>query len=311
MVGSAVQSRLEEAGYSRVVTRTREELDLTDQAATNAFFRSTRPEYVVLAAARVGGILANDRYRATFIRDNLEIQTNVIHAAHRVGARRLVFLGSSCAYPKHADQPMREAYLLSGPLEPTNRPYAVAKIAGIEMCRAYAAQHGDDFWSLMPANLYGPGDSFDLEESHVLPALIRKFHGALGEESASDEPVTVWGSGTPRREFLYCEDLADAVVHVLTASQSRLEEHVPDRLLNVGTGTDVSIERLAHLVRDTVGSNSPIEWDRSKPDGTPRKLLDVSRLEALGWSASTSLRNGLERTYRWYLENEVAPETAV
>lgn len=297
MVGSAVVDRLHTEGFDRIVTRTRQELDLRDQAATEAFFRDEEPDFVVLAAARVGGILANDRYGGDFIYDNLAIQTNVIRAAQRNGVRRLIFPGSTCAYPKHADQPLKEEYLLTGPLEPTNRPYAVAKIAGIEMCRAFADQYGSDFWSLMPSNLYGPGDNFDLEDSHVVPALIRKFVEAAGRD---DETVTVWGSGTPRREFLYRDDLADAIVHVLRTPASSLEEVAPDRLLNVGTGREYTIADLARTIRDLVDGDPSIEWDRSRPDGTPRKLVDPGRMRRIGWEASTSLEEGLSRTITWY-----------
>lgn len=301
LVGSAVVRRLERAGYQNLLLRTSSELDLREGARVDAFFEEERPEYVVLAAARVGGILANDRFPADFIGDNLAIQTNVIRAAHRAGVKRLVFLGSSCIYPKHAPQPMKEEHLLTGPLEPTNEWYAVAKIAGLKLCEAYHRQHGDDFVSLMPTNLYGPGDNFDLQTSHVLPALLRKFHEAK-HEAAPDEPVTLWGSGTPRREFLYSDDLADAVLFVLELPEADLRTAAPDGLLNVGVGEDVEIRELAEVVRRVVGSESEIRYDRTKPDGTPRKLMDVSRLHALGWRAETPLEEGIRRTYDWYLE---------
>ena len=300
LVGSAVVRRLKAEGFTNLLVRTRAELDLRDGAAVEAFFDAHRPAYVVLAAAKVGGILANDTFPADFIGDNLAIQTNVIRAAHRFGVRRLVFLGSSCAYPKHAPQPIREEHLLTGPLEPTNEWYAVAKIAGIELCRAHRKQYGDDFVSLMPCNLYGPNDSFDPETSHVLPALLRKFHEAKRADGP-DAPVTLWGSGTPRREFLFSEDLADACLFVLRLPEGRLFDAAPDGLLNVGTGEDLTIRALAGMIHDVVGSESPLVWDRSKPDGTPRKLLDVSRMRALGWRAKTPLPEGLRRLYTWYL----------
>ncbi len=300
LVGSALVRKLEAEGFTNVLTRTRAELDLRDGAAVEAFFDVHRPEYVVLAAAKVGGILANDTYPADFTGDNLAIQTNVIRAAHRFGVRRLVFLGSSCIYPKHAPQPLREEYLLTGPLEPTNEGYAVAKIAGVKLCQAHRKQYGDEFVSLMPTNLYGPNDSFDPETSHVLPALLRKFHEAKRDDGP-DAPVTVWGSGTPRREFLFSEDLADACLFVLRQPEERLFEVAPDGMLNVGTGEDLTIRELAETIRTVVGSESPIVWDRTKPDGTPRKLLDVSRMRALGWQAETPLAEGLRRLYAWYL----------
>jgi GDP-L-fucose synthase len=268
---------------------------LTDQAATRALFEKERPEYVFLAAARVGGIRANDTYPADFIRDNLLIQTNVIDAAFRVGVTKLLFLGSSCIYPKLAPQPMKEEHLLTGPLEPTNEPYAVAKIAGMSMCRSYNRQHGTNYVSAMPTNLYGPGDNFDLETSHVLPALIRRFHEATLEGRAS---VELWGTGTPRREFLYVDDLADALLHLMLHFDSSPEG--PD-FVNVGVGQDVPIAELASMVADVVGYRGQITWNPEMPDGTPRKLLDVSRLSALGWAAARPLRQGLEETYAWYL----------
>ncbi len=307
LVGSAVVRRVREGGYQNLILRTRHELDLRDQGAVDAFFDREQPEFVVLAAARVGGILANDTYPADFISDNLAIQTNIIRAAHRTGVRRLVFLGSSCIYPRHAPQPMKEEHLLTGPLEPTNEWYAVAKIAGIKMCQAYRRQHGDDFVSLMPTNLYGPGDNFDLQSSHVLPALIRKFHEAKGEAGSPDAPVTLWGSGAPRREFLHSDDLADACFFVLRLPEQQLYEAAPDGILNVGVGTDLSIRDLAEQIREVLDSESPLVFDASRPDGTPRKLLDVTRMKALGWQARTPLREGIGRTYRWFL-NHLAQE---
>lgn len=299
LLGSAIVRRLDRAGYRSILAATSKELDLRRQAAVDRFFAEERPEYVVLAAARVGGILANDRYPADFIGDNLSIQNNVIQAAHSTGVKRLIFLGSTCIYPKHAPQPLREQYLLDGPLEPTNQWYAIAKIAGVKLCQALRIQHGCDFVSLMSTNLYGPADNFDLESSHVLPALLRKFHEA---KLCGNRPVTLWGSGTPRREFLYSEDLADACIFVLEQPEERLHLAAPDTLLNVGTGEDLSINALAELVQEAVGSRCAVAWDRSKPDGTPRKLVDVSRLGSLGWTAPTSLSEGLGKTYAWYLK---------
>ena len=294
LVGSAILRKLQGEGYTNLVTRTRAELDLRDQAAVNRFFEEEHPEYVFLAAAKVGGILANSTYPADFIRDNLQIQTNVIDAAYRSGVKKLLFLGSSCIYPKFAPQPMKEEHLLTGPLEPTNEWYAVAKIAGIKMAQAYRRQYGFNAISLMPTNLYGPGDNFDLETSHVIPALIRKFHEAKVERKTH---VVVWGTGKPRREFLHVDDLADAALFLM-------QNYDGEEIINVGVGEDVSIRELAELIRDVVGYEGEIVFDTTKPDGTPRKLLDVSRLHALGWRARISLREGLEQTYRWYLENE-------
>jgi GDP-L-fucose synthase len=295
LVGSAVVRRLEAAGFSRLVTRTSSELDLRDGAAVDAFFAEQRPEVVVLAAARVGGIFANATYPADFILDNLLIGTNVIAAAHRHDARKLLNLGSSCIYPKLAAQPLREDALLTGPLEPTNRPYAVAKIAAIELCDALRAQHGRSFISAMPTNLYGPGDSFDLATSHVLPALIRK---AIEAKEGGAGALSVWGSGTPRREFLFVDDLADACLFLL----DHVDQPGP---INVGTGDDVTIRELAELVADVVGFQGELVFDAAKPDGTPRKLLDVSTLRGLGWQATTPLREGVERTVAWYLATRV------
>ncbi|MFO0548745.1 MAG: GDP-L-fucose synthase [Polyangiaceae bacterium] len=293
LVGSALVRRLEREGAKRLVVRTHRELDLTDRAAVLAFFERERPRYVLLAAAKVGGIVANDTQSADFIRENLLIQTHVIDAAHQTGVDKLLFLGSSCIYPKHAPQPMREDALLTGPLEPTNDAYAVAKIAGITMCRAYRKQFGMRAISVMPTNLYGPNDNFDLTSSHVLPALVRKFHEAK-ERGASS--VTLWGTGTPRREFLHVDDLAEACLFLMRSYDS-------GDIVNIGTGEDLSIAELAELVRDTVGYEGELVWDTTKPDGTPRKLLDVSKLSGLGWRARIPLREGLASTYAWYRES--------
>jgi len=291
LVGSAIVRRLRAEGYEHLLLRARGELDLTDRAAVEDFFTRERPEYVFMAAAKVGGIGANSTYPADFIRENLLIQVNLIDAAYRHGVGKLVFLGSSCIYPKFAPQPIKEEYLLTGALEPTNDAYAVAKIAGIKMCQSYQRQYGFDAISLMPTNLYGPGDNFDLQNSHVLPALIRKFHEARQAGAAS---VEVWGSGTPRREFLHVDDLADACLFLM--------RHYPgEEIVNVGVGEDVTIRELAELIRDIVGYEGRLTFDASKPDGTPRKLLDVSRLQAMGWQARIPLREGIENTYRWYL----------
>ena len=296
LVGSAIVRRLAADRHSSLITRPRSELDLEDPGAVRAFFEAERPEYVFLAAAKVGGILANSRYPADFIRSNLLIQLNVIDAAYRTGVTKLLFLGSSCIYPKLAPQPLREEYLLTGPLEPTNEPYAVAKIAGIELCRSYNRQFGTNFVSVMPTNLFGPGDNFDLESSHVIPALLRKFHEAKVAGAAA---VTVWGSGTPRREFLHVDDMADACVFLMR------RDGLAD-LVNVGRGEDVSIAELSELVRSVVGYGGAIVFDRSRPDGTPRKLLDVSRLRGLGWEPRIPLADGLADTYRWFLEHHAA-----
>ena len=292
LVGSAIVRRLERGGLgSKLLVRTKAELDLTDGRAVRAFFEEKRPAQVYLAAAKVGGILANDTYPADFIRENLLIETSIFEAAYLTGTKKVLFLGSSCIYPRLSPQPIKEEYLLTGPLEPTNSAYAIAKIAGIELARAYRKQHGLSAISLMPTNLYGPGDNFDLAGSHVLPALIRKMVEA---KARGDADVVVWGSGTPRREFLYADDLADAAVHLM-------DHYDEPELVNVGTGEDVSIAELAALVREIVGFGGEIRFDRTKPDGAPRKLLDVSKLSALGWRAKTPLREGVEATVRWYL----------
>ena len=292
MVGSAVVRRLAAEGCE-TLTATRQEMDLTRQAEVERWMAANRPDVAIVAAAKVGGILANDSYPAEFLYENLMIEANLVHAAHREGVDRLLFLGSSCIYPKHAEQPMREDALLTGPLEPTNEWYAVAKIAGIKLCQAYRRQYGRHYISAMPTNLYGPGDNFDLATSHVIPALIRKMHEAKEARAAE---VEIWGTGSPRREFLHVDDLADACVFLLKHYDE--ESHV-----NVGTGTDLTIRELAALTAEVVGFEGELSFDSSKPDGTPRKLMDVSRLKAAGWEASTDLRPGLETAYKWFLEN--------
>lgn len=287
MVGSALRRRLEREGYTNIVTRTSGELDLRDQRAVQAFFEAERPDYVILAAAKVGGIIANNTYRAEFLYDNLMIESNIIHQAYKTGVKKLLFLGSSCIYPKLAPQPLKEEYLLTGPLEPTNEPYAIAKIAGIKLCDAYREQYGCDFISVMPTNLYGPNDNYDLTNSHVLPALLRKFHEA---KERGDAEVVVWGSGTPRREFLHADDLADACLFLM-------QRYSEPGLVNIGVGDDISIKELAELVKEVVGYEGTIVFDTSKPDGTPRKLMDVSKLAALGWKASIDLREGIKKVY--------------
>ncbi len=292
MVGSAIVRLLEQSGTGPLLLATRQELDLTDQAAVDAYFAANKPGTVYLAAARVGGILANDTYPADFIRDNLLIQTNIIDAALRHGTRKLLFLGSSCIYPKHAPIPIHEDALLTAPLEPTNEWYAVAKIAGIKMIQAYRRQHGFNGISVMPTNLYGPNDNFDLETSHVLPALLRKFHEAKMND---DDHVVVWGSGKPRREFMHVDDVAAACVHLM-------DTYDGDGIVNIGTGKDIEIGELAALIAEIVGFDGELVYDTTKPDGTPEKRLDVSRLHDLGFSASIELRRGIESTYRWYLD---------
>ncbi len=293
LAGSAVRRALAARGFGNFISAARAALDLRDAAAVERFFAKERPVYVFMAAAKVGGIVANDTYPAEFIRDNLLIQTNVIDAAYRHGTTKFCFLGSSCIYPRLAPQPLTESSLLTGPLEPTNQWYAVAKIAGIKMCQAYALQYGFNAISVMPTNLYGPGDNFDLQTSHVLPALLRKFHTA---KEAGDAEVTVWGSGTPRREFLYVDDLADALCFLM-------ERYESSEIINVGCGEDVTIAELATLIRDIVGFRGKIVYDRTKPDGTPRKLLDVAKCTALGWRARTKLADGIAATYAWYLSH--------
>jgi GDP-L-fucose synthase len=293
LVGSAVVRALQQKGYDNLVLRTHHELDLTNQAAVREFFDAERPEAVIMAAARVGGIHANNSRPALFIRDNLLIQDNVIDASHRSGVGKFVFLGSSCIYPKLSPQPIKEDYLLTGPLEPTNEWYAIAKIAGVKMCQAYRREFGFNAISLMPTNLYGPGDNFDLQNSHVLPALIRRFHEA---KVSGDESVTVWGTGTPRREFLHVDDLADAVLYLLHTYDA-------EPIVNIGWGQDVTIRELAEIVMSAVGYGGRLNFDSSKPDGTPRKLLDVTRLSDLGWRPRIPLKSGVERTYAWFKEH--------
>ena len=308
MVGSATVGVLRKQGYQNVLTRSRDELDLRDPAATLRFFEKERPEYVFLAAAKVGGILANNAYPADFIAQNLAIQGSILGASHATGVDRLLFLGSSCIYPKLAPQPMKEEHLLTGPLEPTNRPYAIAKIAGIEMCWSYNRQFGARYLAVMPTNLYGPGDTYHPENSHVIPAMIRRFHEA---KAAGAESVTIWGTGTPRREFLYSEDMADGCVHLMNLpdadflpllGQDRNDGLAP--LVNIGVGHDLTIRELAETVQAVVGFQGALRFDPSKPDGTPRKLLDVSRMSGLGWTATTGLRDGLRAAYRDFTSRE-------
>lgn len=300
MVGSALVRKLEADGAGEIITRTRQELDLTDQAAVQAFFKSQKINQVYLAAAKVGGIHANNTYPADFIYENLMIETNIVHAAHMTDVQNLLFLGSSCIYPKLAAQPMREDALLTGQLEPTNEPYAIAKITGIKLCESYARQYGRDYRSVMPTNLYGPGDNFHPENSHVVPALMRRFHEA-NQSNAPD--VTVWGSGTPMREFLHVDDMAAASVHVMGQDQATYSANSDPMLshINVGTGVDCTIRELAETMMEVTGYQGDLLFDSSKPDGTPRKLMDVSKLARLGWSASISLKDGLEQTYQWFL----------
>ncbi|SIR02629.1 GDP-L-fucose synthase [Alkalispirochaeta americana] len=301
LVGSAVYRALQGKGYTNIITRTLEELDLTRQAEAEAFFAAEQPEVVILAAAKVGGILANNTYKAEFIYQNAMIAANVIHAAYRFGVTKLLNLGSSCIYPKLAEQPLTEEALLSGYLEPTNEPYAIAKIMAIKLCRYYNEQYGTNFISAMPTNLYGPGDNFDLQTSHVLPALLRKIHEAKAAGSAS---VTVWGDGSPLREFLYVEDLAQGLLFLLeNVDAPELKELCPDYFVNIGTGSDVSIRDLAQTIAKVIGWQGSLDWDTSKPNGTPRKLMDVSKLTRLGWRAKTSLREGIAETYQWYTAN--------
>ncbi|UFH55572.1 GDP-L-fucose synthase [Spirosoma sp. KNUC1025] len=295
MVGSALVRKLQAEGYTNIITRTSSELDLRNQTAVADFFEQERPEFVFLAAAKVGGILANNTYRAEFLYDNLMIESNIIHSAYQTEVKKLLFLGSSCIYPKMAPQPLKEEYLLSGYLESTNEPYAIAKITGIKLCEAYRSQYGSNFISAMPTNLYGPNDNYDLNGSHVLPALIRKFH----EAKINNQPaVEVWGTGSPRREFLHADDLADACFFLM-------EHYSGELFVNIGTGVDVTIRELAEMVKETVGFEGELRWNTEKPDGTPRKLMDVSRLHDMGWQHKTELKEGIERTYQDFLQNEV------
>ena len=301
LVGSAIFNELRRQGFTNVFGRTRAEVDLLDSPAVGDYFDKVRPEYLFLAAARVGGIKANDTYPASFLFDNLQIQNNVIHAAYKFGVKKLLFLGSSCIYPRLAPQPMREEHMLTGPLEHTNEWYAIAKIAGIKMCQAYRRQYNCDFIAAMPTNMYGPNDNFDMESSHVIPALIRKFHEA---KSTGAPEVVCWGSGTPRREFLYSEDLARACVLLM-------QRYSDEQFINVGFGSDVTIKELAELISKIVGFSGAIRWDTSMPDGTPRKLLDSSRLTALGWKPSVDLETGLKLTYEAFLRGEATRRSAV
>lgn len=297
LVGSAIYRELSRQGYNNLIVRTHAELDLTDRAAVHVFFQQQQPEFVFLAAAKVGGILANDTYPADFIRENLEIQTSVIHASYKSGVRRLLFLGSSCIYPKLAPQPIKEEHLLTGPLEPTNRAYALAKIAGIEMCWSYNRQYRTKYLAAMPTNLYGPGDNFDLKASHVLPALMRKVVAA---KRGGEKKLMVWGTGRPRREFLYSDDLAEACVHLLNLPEDKYESLISEEeapLINVGTGEDLTVRELAELVSRVLEFDCELIFDTSRQDGTPQKLLDVSRINALGWKAKVSLEEGIRRTY--------------
>ncbi|PAV11359.1 GDP-fucose synthetase [Methanosarcina spelaei] len=293
LVGSAIKRKLESKGYSNLIFRTHGELDLTNQQAVNEFFEREKPEYVFLAAAKVGGILANNTYPAEFIYENLMIEANIIHASYRNGVKKLLFLGSSCIYPKLAPQPLKEEYLLTGPLEETNEAYAIAKIAGIRLCKHYNQQYGTNFISVMPTNLYGPNDNFDLETSHVMPALIRKFH----EAKVKNEPeVVIWGTGKPLREFMHVDDMADACVYLM-------EKYNTDSIgefVNIGVGKDITIGELSEVIKEIVGFEGTIRKDLSKPDGTPQKLLDIAKLSSLGWKAKISLRDGIEQTYEWY-----------
>ena len=303
LVGSAVLRALDGVGQDQLLTRSRQELDLEDQTAVRHFFRDVRPDLVILAAAKVGGIMANATYKADFIYQNLAIATNVIHAAYEFGVSKLINLGSSCIYPKHAPQPMREEHLLTGPLEPTNEPYAIAKIAALKLCRYYHTQYHCNFISAMPTNLYGPGDNFDPQHSHVLAALIRKIDDAKQRGG----PVRLWGDGSPLREFLHVDDLADALVFLANGVDADdIVDELPDLFLNVGTGTEVSIRELAEIVGSVVGYDGDFDWDTSKPNGTPRKLMDSSRINKHGWQARVELEDGIRSTYAWYLKNRPA-----
>ena len=303
MVGSAIIRQLKALGFNNVVTRTRAELDLTDQLQVRTFFQAECPDYVFLAAAKVGGIHANNEYPADFIYENLMIESNIIHSAHQAKVKRLLFLGSSCIYPKLAEQPMKESALLTGLLESTNEPYAIAKIAGIKLCESYNRQYGSDFRSVMPTNLYGPGDNFHPENSHVIPALLRRFHEAT---EAGQAEVEIWGSGKPMREFLHVDDMAEACLHVMGLSRTIYAEHTQDMLshVNVGTGTDVTIRELAETVKAVTDYQGKIAFNSDMPDGAPRKLMDVGLLKTLGWSASIGLNEGLTQAYRWFIEHQ-------
>lgn len=296
MVGSAIRRKLQNEGYNNLILRTRQELDLCNQSAVSNIFQSCKPEYVFLAAAKVGGIAANSAYPADFIYQNLMIQNNIIHQAFLSGVKKLLFLGSSCIYPKHAPQPLKEKYLLTGELEPTNEPYAIAKIAGIKMCQAYNKQYGTNFIAVMPTNLYGPEDNFDLETSHVLPALIRKFHEAKVFQA---KQLELWGSGKPKREFLHVDDLAEAALFLML-------NYDDSEIVNIGSGQDLTIIELAELIGEITGYQGEIKWNLDKPDGTPRKLLDVTKINSLGWQAKIGLKAGIESAYQWYLAHEAS-----
>ncbi len=303
MVGSAIYRQLSERGYHNIVVRTHAELDLTDQSSVREFMAQERPDQVILAAAKVGGIHANNEYPAEFIYQNLMMEANLIHEAWQVGCKSLLFLGSSCIYPKFAEQPMKESALLTGVLESTNEPYAIAKIAGIKLCESYNRQYGTDYRSVMPTNLYGENDNFHLQNSHVIPALIRKFHDAKVGNSPT---VSVWGTGKAMREFLHVEDMAAACLHVMALSKDQYQSCTEPMLshLNVGTGQDVTVRELAETIQDVVGYQGQISWDSTKPDGTPRKLMDISKLESLGWQPNVALKEGLDRTYKWFIEHQ-------
>ena len=296
LVGSAIMRKLQADGYRNTIIRAKNELDLTRQNDVEGFFAKESPEYVFLAAAKVGGIVANNTYPAEFIYSNLIIQTNIIHASYKYGIKKLLFLGSSCIYPKFAPQPMKEEYLLTGVLEATNEPYAVAKIAGLKMCQSYNRQYGSNFISVMPTNLYGSNDNFDLNNSHVLPVLIRKFHeGKLRTQQSCPQPITLWGTGSPRREFLYVNDLACACLFLM-------QNYDGNEIVNIGAGKDITIKELAEIIKEVIGFKGEVLWDETKPDGTPRKLLDVTKINELGWKAKTSLEEGIKKTYAWYAD---------
>jgi len=303
LVGSALLKKLYSEGYNNLVYKTFKELDLTDQQATAKFFEKEKPEYVFLAAAKVGGIMANNTYPAEFIYQNLQIQNNIIHQSYLHGVKKLLFLGSSCIYPRLCSQPMKESYLMTGPLEPTNEPYALAKIAGIKMCQSYNRQYGTNFIAIMPTNLYGPNDNFDLSSAHVLPSLIRKFHEAKVD---NQKKVVVWGTGNARREFLFIDDMADGCVFLMkNFNPTKKQNEQGEIFYNLGTGKDVSIKELVELIKEVVGYKGEITWDISKPDGMPQKLLDVSKMNKLGWKYRKELKNGLAETYNWYINNKI------
>jgi len=310
LVGSTICRKLQEEGYRNLLVRSRSELNLMRQSDVEMFFRTEKPEYVFLAAAKVGGILANNTYPAEFIYNNLTIQNNIIHSSWKTGVKRLLFLGSSCIYPRDCPQPMKEDYLLTGPLEATNEPYAIAKIAGIKTCQSFNRQYGTQYISVMPTNLFGPHDNFNLETSHVLPALIRKYHEAKvrGERTGEKQIVEIWGTGTPRREFLYVKDLADACLFIMNLNDAQYEPIFRDGqtpLINIGYGKDITIRELAQIIQEVVGFDGDIQFDRTKPDGTPQKLLDISKIRELGWKPQISLKEGIRKTYNWCVDNAV------